>query len=66
MSQDTNIEEEKTESSSSEKIKGNDVEENLSEKRWTNDRLMITTLLSAAIITFLIYTVPDWVFIDLK
>lgn len=65
MSQNTNIEEEKTKSSSSEKIKGNDVDENLSEKRWTNDRLMITTLLSASIITFLIYTVPDWVFIEI-
>ncbi len=34
-------------------------------KRFHNDKLMITTLLIAALLTFLIYAIPDWVFIEI-
>jgi len=34
-------------------------------KRFQNDKLMITTLLVAALLTFLIYAIPDWVFIEI-
>jgi exosortase/archaeosortase family protein len=34
-------------------------------KRYHNDKLMISTLFAATIITFLIYTVPDWVFLEI-
>ena len=34
-------------------------------KRYHNDKLMLSTLLAASIITFLIYTVPDWVFLEI-
>ncbi|MFX1504513.1 MAG: heimdallarchaeosortase [Promethearchaeota archaeon] len=34
-------------------------------KRFHNDKLMIITLLIASVITFLIYTLPDWVFIEI-
>ncbi len=34
-------------------------------KRYHNDKLMISTLLIATVITFLIYTVPDWVFLEI-
>jgi exosortase/archaeosortase family protein len=34
-------------------------------KRFQNDKLMLTTLVIAIIITFLIYTVPDWVFLEI-
>jgi len=34
-------------------------------KRFHNDKLMIITLLVAALLTFLIYAVPDWVFIEI-
>lgn len=34
-------------------------------KRFHNDKLMILTLLIASILTFLIYTLPDWVFIEI-
>lgn len=36
-----------------------------SNKRFHNDKLMITTLFLASVITFLFYTVPDWVFIEI-
>ncbi|MHA2053609.1 MAG: heimdallarchaeosortase [Candidatus Hodarchaeales archaeon] len=36
-----------------------------SPKRYHNDKLMISTLIAATIITFLIYTVPDWVFLEI-
>ncbi len=38
---------------------------NPSNKRFHNDRLMITTLFLASVITLLFYTVPDWVFIEI-
>ncbi|MFX0050949.1 MAG: heimdallarchaeosortase [Candidatus Hodarchaeota archaeon] len=34
-------------------------------KRFHNDKLMLSTLAIAIIITFLIYTVPDWVFLEI-
>lgn len=34
-------------------------------KRFHNDKLMIMTLIIASFITFLIYTLPDWVFIEI-
>ncbi|MHA2248118.1 MAG: heimdallarchaeosortase [Candidatus Hodarchaeales archaeon] len=34
-------------------------------KRFHDDKLMISTLLLASAITFLFYTVPDWVFIEI-
>jgi exosortase/archaeosortase family protein len=34
-------------------------------KRFHNDKLMIITLVIASVITFLIYTLPDWVFIEI-
>jgi len=34
-------------------------------KRYHNDKLMISSLLIATLITFLIYTVPDWVFLEI-
>jgi len=34
-------------------------------KRFHNDKLMITTLIIASLITILIYAVPDWVFIEI-
>jgi exosortase/archaeosortase family protein len=34
-------------------------------KRFHNDKLMIITLLIASVITFLIYTLPDWVFLEI-
>ena len=34
-------------------------------KRFHNDKLMITTLLIAALLTFLIYAIPDWVFLEI-
>ncbi len=37
----------------------------LSKKRFHNDKLMITSLFLASMITFLFYTVPDWVFIEI-
>ncbi|MFX1508131.1 MAG: heimdallarchaeosortase [Promethearchaeota archaeon] len=37
---------------------------NASVKRFHNDRLMLITLLIASVITFLLYTVPDWVFLE--
>ncbi len=36
-----------------------------SPKRFHNDKLMISTLLIATLITILIYTVPDWVFLEI-
>ena len=35
-----------------------------SSKRFHNDKLMLITICVASIITFLIYTVPDWVFLE--
>ncbi|MFX0185823.1 MAG: heimdallarchaeosortase [Candidatus Hodarchaeota archaeon] len=34
-------------------------------KRFHNDKLMLSTLGIAIIVTFLIYTVPDWVFLEI-
>ncbi len=34
-------------------------------KRFHNDKLMIMTLLIASVVTFLLYTLPDWVFIEI-
>ncbi|MHA2093169.1 MAG: heimdallarchaeosortase [Candidatus Hodarchaeales archaeon] len=34
-------------------------------KRFHNDKLMISTLMIATLVTFLIYTVPDWVFLEI-
>ena len=56
--------EEKTEDSNEAKIQNEDLEESPSPKRFHNDKLMITSVLFASIITFLIYTVPDWVFLE--
>ncbi|NHJ00593.1 MAG: exosortase/archaeosortase family protein [Candidatus Heimdallarchaeota archaeon] len=36
-----------------------------SSKRFHNDKLMLSTLAIATIITFLLYTVPDWVFYEI-
>jgi len=36
-----------------------------SRKRFHNDKLMITSVLFASVMTFLIYTVPDWVFLEI-
>ncbi|MHA2106675.1 MAG: heimdallarchaeosortase [Candidatus Hodarchaeales archaeon] len=40
-------------------------EKNTNPKRYHNDKLMISSLLIATIVTFLIYTVPDWVFLEI-
>ncbi len=46
--------------------KKNSIEEAAtSRKRFQNDKLMITTVLFASVMTFLIYTVPDWVFLEI-
>ncbi|MHA1945203.1 MAG: heimdallarchaeosortase [Candidatus Hodarchaeales archaeon] len=34
-------------------------------KKYKDDKLMITTLVIAVVATFLLYTVPDWVFIEI-
>ncbi|MFX1516850.1 MAG: heimdallarchaeosortase [Promethearchaeota archaeon] len=34
-------------------------------KRFHNDKLMIMTLVIASLLTFIIYTLPDWVFIEI-
>lgn len=34
-------------------------------KRCHDDKLMITTIIFASVVTFLIYTVPDWVFLEI-
>ena len=34
-------------------------------KRFQNDKLMLITLTIAIIVTFLLYTVPDWVFLEI-
>ena len=36
-----------------------------SSKRFHNDKLMITSVIFASVMTFLIYTVPDWVFLEI-
>ncbi|MHA2237170.1 MAG: heimdallarchaeosortase [Candidatus Hodarchaeales archaeon] len=35
------------------------------QERYKKDKLMISTLIIAVVITFLLYTVPDWVFIEI-
>ncbi|MHA2345041.1 MAG: hypothetical protein ACXADW_24625 [Candidatus Hodarchaeales archaeon] len=48
------------------KSKSNDNNQEISStKRFHNDKLMITTLIIASLITVLIYAVPDWVFIEI-
>ena len=45
-------------------IKLKEKRENNHPKRYCNDKLMITSILLASTITFLLYTVPDWVFLE--
>jgi exosortase/archaeosortase family protein len=40
-------------------------ESKFSRKRCHNDKLMITTIIFASITAFVIYTVPDWVFLEI-
>ncbi|MHA1977692.1 MAG: heimdallarchaeosortase [Candidatus Hodarchaeales archaeon] len=35
------------------------------QKRYKDDKLMISTLVIAVMVTFLLYTVPDWVFLEI-
>ena len=65
MPQESNSFEEKSGSSLSENTEGNEITKHPSQKRWKNDKLMITTLIGATLITFLIYTIPDWVFLEI-
>jgi len=65
MSHESSNMEEKTDLSFSENVTNNKTEMQSKGKRWENDTLMITTLLAASLLTFLIYTVPDWVFIEI-
>ncbi|MHA1331326.1 MAG: heimdallarchaeosortase [Candidatus Hodarchaeales archaeon] len=51
-------------------MSNNQLEESVSEirptkKRYQNDKLMLSTLGIAIIITVLLYTVPDWVFLEI-
>ena len=65
MSHESSSPEEIRDLSFSESTISNKTETQSIEKRWENDTLMITTLVAASLLTFLIYTVPDWVFIEI-
>lgn len=65
MPQESNSLEEKSGSPILENTEGNEINKHPSQKRWKNDKLMITTLIAATLITFLIYTIPDWVFLEI-
>jgi len=65
MSNETNISSESNTKSVLKNKSTVESEEISPSKRFHNDKLMITTLLVAALLTFLIYAIPDWVFIEI-
>lgn len=48
-----------------ESYKEQKTEKSASVKRFHNDKLMLSTLAIATLVTFLLYTIPDWVFYEI-
>lgn len=42
-----------------------EIQEEVVQKRFHNDKLMIITLLITSVVAFLLYVIPDWVFIEI-